>query len=57
MGRASLSLFEAVTIFNLVILLFVAYQVGKIKSEIETVFEGLAIVMTEHEKLMQRTDP
>lgn len=51
-----MTLFEGIIIFNLVFLLIVVYQVGKIKSEMETVFEGLAIVMTEHEKLMQRTN-
>lgn len=46
-----MTLFEGIIIFNLVVLLFVVYQVGKLKSEIETVYEGLAVVMTDHEKL------
>lgn len=46
-----MTLYEGIIIFNLVMLLYAVYQIGKLKSEIETVYEGLAVVMTDHEKL------
>lgn len=57
LGRANLSLFEAIIIFNLVVLLYLVYQVSKLKTELETVYQGLAVAMTEQERLMQKIDP
>lgn len=52
-----MSLFEAIIIFNLVVLLYLVYQVSKLKTELETVYQGLAVAMTEQERLMQKIDP
>ena len=46
-----MTLFEGILIFNLIILLFLAYQIGKLKSEVEVVYEGLAAVMLDHQNL------
>lgn len=46
-----MTLYEGIIVLNLVMLLFAMYHIGNIKSELETVYEALAVVMTDHEKL------
>lgn len=40
-----MNLYEGIIVFNLVILLWVTYQIGRIKTDIETVYEALAMTM------------
>lgn len=48
-----MTLYEGIILLNLTILLYTLYTLGKIKTELETVYEGLALVMTDHEKLKE----
>ena len=41
-----ITLFEAIIVVNLVISAGLAYLFGQIKGEIDTLYEGLAMVMT-----------
>ena len=41
-----ITLFEAIIVVNLVISAGLAYKFGQIKGEIDTLYEGLAMVMT-----------
>ncbi len=40
------TLFEGIILINLIISAGLAYKFGQIKGEIETLYEGLAMVMT-----------
>jgi hypothetical protein len=39
------SLFELIVTINLLVSLFLSYTIGKIKGDIETLYEGLAMTM------------
>ena len=41
----TLTIFEGIILVNLLISLWVTYQVGKVKGDIEILYEGLAITM------------
>ena len=49
-----MTLFEGILIANLVILCYCLYSIGSIKKEMETLFQGLAVVMTEQEEANTR---
>ena len=40
-----MTLFEGVALVNLSISLFLAYKLGKVQSDIEVLYEGLALTM------------
>lgn len=42
-----MNLFEIILVANLGISLFVAYTMGRMKGDIETLYEGLAMTMQE----------
>lgn len=44
-----MNLFEGVLIANIVMLLYCFYSIGKIKSEIEDLYQGLAVVMMQQD--------
>ncbi len=52
-----ITLFEGIILINLVISAGLAYKFGQIKGEIDTLYEGLAMVMTHLERTTADVTP
>ena len=47
-GGRSMTLYEGIILANLVVLVWATYQIGKIKVDIETLYEGLALALKDN---------
>tara|TARA_R110002020_G_scaffold216046_3_gene423416 strand:+ start:1117 stop:1290 length:174 start_codon:yes stop_codon:yes gene_type:complete len=52
-----ITLFESIIVVNLIISAGLAYKFGQIKGEIDTLYEGLAMVMTHLELAPPEMNP
>jgi hypothetical protein len=46
-----MTLFEGIVIANLFVLCWVAYEVGKVKADVQILYEGLGSVITDLDEL------